>query len=224
MKPKIAMFILLAGACLLFAAPAGATIVTWDLTYEFSEGTPPAGLAPWLTATFDDGDTAGSVRLTMDASGLTDTEFVSQWNFNFDTDNFNIQNLQFNYVPSPNSSGPAATVTVGANSFNADGNLGHGFDIDFAFPTEEASRFGAGEVVIYDITSTEGALITASSFDFLNEEGNFPTAAHVQGIGLDGKGSGWIATPIPGAIWLLGPGLIGLIGVKRKYRKHSDLN
>ena len=70
------------------------------------------------------------------------------------------------------------------------------------------------DVLTFTITGTG---ITASSFAWLSTGGspNY-VAAHVQGIPLDGGGtaSGFIGTvPIPGAVWLLGSGLLGLLAV-----------
>jgi len=45
------------------------------------------------------------------------------------------------------------------------------------------------------------------------------------GINPDGFEEGWIAeidptpVPIPGAVWLLGSGLIGMVGIRRKFKK-----
>ena len=64
---------------------------------------------------------------------------------------------------------------------------------------------------------------------------NFPTAnAHIRVDGSwadDGSGGHYLSTdlwlhfndlttvPIPGAVWLLGSGLIGIVGVRRKFKK-----
>ena len=74
--------------CLFALATASqATIVSWDLNYEFS-GTPPeSDQLPWLRATFDDGGSSGSVELKMEAVNLTGAEFVSEWWFNYEPDN-----------------------------------------------------------------------------------------------------------------------------------------
>ena len=71
-------------AALALTASANATILTYDLSVEFSGATPPAGAAPWLRATFDDGNTPGSVLMTLSTPNLTAVEFVSGWYFNLD--------------------------------------------------------------------------------------------------------------------------------------------
>ena len=70
----------------------------------------------------------------------------------------------------------------------------------------------AGETIVFDIGLTG---LTASSLDFTSatggEQGTFHVAAHVQGIGTEGGGSGWIGdTPEPGSLGLLAAGFLGL--------------
>ena len=77
--------IFLSVVVLLFAATLSfASTVPLDLGYTFS-GTAPDGTSPWLTATFDDEGSAGSVMLTLNAGNLIDNEFVSNWYLNFNT-------------------------------------------------------------------------------------------------------------------------------------------
>ena len=104
-------------------------------------------------------------------------------------------------------------IRVDPNSLNADGSLGFGFDIEFSFPASgDGGRFTDGETIEFLIAKPG---LEASDFNFFNEAGNFRTAAYVQGIDND-PDSGWIATPIPGAIWLFASGLLGLVVIRRK--------
>jgi len=203
---KIVFVITLILAAFSFPPTSQAAIVAYDLCIEFSGATPPAGPSPWLRATFDDGDITGNVTLTMEDLNLTDTEFVSEWYFNLDPV-LNLTNLTIDFYDVQ-----SGTVSTGTDSFKADGD--GLYDILFSFPTS-GDRFGDGESSTWTFT-LDG--LTANSFDFLSlpdgGHGPYPTAAHVQGIA--GGYSGWITTPIPGAVWLFGAGLFGLIGMRRK--------
>lgn len=209
---------------------AEAAIETFSLDYEFSHGTPPAGSAPWIVATFDDGGTQGSVNLTMTATNLISNEFISEWSFNFDPA-LDVTKLAFSFNDDSLSTGSAAdSVSTGVDAYKADGD--GKFDIQFVFPTSASERFTAGELVTYKITSTES--IVASSFDFGSApgggNGTFTSAAHVQGIGASGANSGWIgpggdspdSEPIPeatsGLIWL-GLSLMGFVFSRRRLEK-----
>lgn len=193
-----------------FVLPVQATSFTLEFNYEFSEATEPKGPSPWLTATFDDEGSAGMVILTLVASGLTGTEFVTEWDFNL---NPSLDPNQLSFVPNP---GSANSISTGVNAFKADGD--GRYDIQFLFPTNGSDRFGAGDVAIFKISLTD---ITANSFNFLSfpdgGHGPFLSAAHVQGIGDDGKDSGWVApVPEPSTMLLLGFGLVGIAAFGRK--------
>ncbi len=182
LKPAVA-----AAACLFVAhvasSPASATSITFDLDTTFS-GSAPAGGSPWATATFDDAfGGSETVRLTMSASGLTGSEFISGWYFNFDTPA--LDPLALTVVEVDVTAVSATNVFLGTDLFMADGD--GSFDILFDFPPPPgnfASKFSGGESVIYDLTYTSA--ITALSFNFLsagggNSPSGLPTAAHVQG-------------------------------------------
>ena len=58
---------ILTSLILVFAVStvANASVLTYDLSVEFSGATPPAGAAPWLRAVIDDGGSPGSVTMTL---------------------------------------------------------------------------------------------------------------------------------------------------------------
>lgn len=207
------------------ALPATGTIISFDLTDEFSGGATPAGT---FTATFD--DTAcglNCVQLELEATGaLGSGEFITEWDFNFDPAK-DVTALVFALDAS--STGPAATnINTGQNLFKADG--GRHFDIQFLFSSNNRDggllRFNVNETVVYNITGIVG--LTADDFDFLathisGNGGGANSAAHVQGIATS-PGSGWITNepggprliPEPTVLWLLATGILALVFVPRR--------
>ncbi|RJQ55610.1 MAG: PEP-CTERM sorting domain-containing protein [Nitrospiraceae bacterium] len=218
MKKQIIITSLVAVLIASMVSFGQATMISINLDTEFSGATPPAGTAPWLTATFDDAGTPGSVMLTMSTANLTGTEFVSTWSFNLNPA-LNPVSLNFAY-----SSGEMfSSLTQGVNCCKADGD--GFFDISFNFNN---GAFTSGETSVFNITGIP--TLTALDFDFLSlGSGNSPdglkTAAHVQSIGVDGNDSGWITgettvVPEPGTVFLLGAGLVGLgLYGRKRFRK-----
>lgn len=218
----------LSAAALLAAvasSPVQAGTVTFNYDVVFSAGSvAPDGPAPYLTATFDDGNTPGSVNLAMTISADVGGADVDDLYFNFDP-SLDLNALTFLYDGS--STGPAAAgggnngIFVGSDAFQADGD--GLFDINFNFPPPPGNvRWMAGQTVIYDITSTDA--ITAQSFQFFSAPaggagGPFLSAAHFLSTGPTEGDSAWVgAVPVPAAVWLFGSGLVGLVGVARRRR------
>lgn len=206
----------------LLFAPAGTVrggLLVYELTKEFSGATPPVGAAPWLTFTFDDEGTAGSVKLLLETTNLVGTEFVGEWSFNLDPA-LDPADLSFEVLSRIGTfDDPKISLAVNAYGANGDGY----FDIkfDFAQPGNQ-ERFGAGESIEYRITGFPG--LTVGSFSHLSAdkkgangvpmEDGFITAAHVQGI--NDNYSGWVTTPEPSTVAVMAMGSLILLCRRRR--------
>jgi hypothetical protein len=193
---------------------ASATMITLQASFEYSGGTAPEGLSPWLTVTVDDGGGIGAVTLTLEARNLTDMEFVSEWLLNV-APPLDPTALVFS-DPVKVGSFTDPTISLGENAFKADGD-GY-FDIKLTFDTLDGlpTRFSTGDSVSYTVTAPS---LTANSFNCFSAPngagaGLFPMAAHVQAIGPGDNMSGWVSTPEPACFAFLALG--GLAVMRRQ--------
>ena len=242
MKRKLFLF-LLVGLALSVAhiQPTSATALEIPLDFEYSGGTPPEGPTPWLTATFSESPTDKYVRLTMEATNLTDHEYIAEWSFNLgfyaspgiDLDQF-ADLLDYDPIDTEDIGGDdGITFSSGENFYKA-GPDGY-FDLRFQFPLANndngIKRFIQGETVVVDLFLDFGGPdglfdLSPLDFNFLSEPGNesddkgpFLSAAHIRAIGPDDNLSGWIApaaVPESSTLLLVGVGLIGLAGFGRR--------
>jgi hypothetical protein len=188
MRTLVQVLVLTAAAM----APAFGDVV-FNLNYEFSGAQSPQGPAPWLTATFSDVST-GIVQLEMSTAGLINQEFVSEWFFNLNT-SYNPSNLVITHVSSDVTAETvlkSASQSTNTNKLKADGD-GY-FDFGFEFYTSGVNKFVAGKTSIYTISGIPN--LKETDFLFVSApgggNGSWHSAAHVQGIGATGGGSGWI--------------------------------
>jgi len=221
---KLLFFIIVGVGIILTvtSVPADALTLNFELNVEYTGGAEPDGPTPWLTAEITDTSLpADTVRITMSASGLVESEFVGGWYFNWDFDAADLDPTD-GIAFLPTSTAPFGPITFDTDNLDAGGALGNGFDILFNFPQPSGNRFEANEIAIYEFL---GEGLSASSFNYKNTAGNFYSAAHVQVIDNDdfpNADSGWIgatesisAIPEPGTILLLGAGLASLFGIRR---------
>ena len=217
---------------LVVTAPAHGVVLTFDLDKEFSQGTEPVGVAPWIRAEFEDTG-PGEVTLTMSDLNLTgNQEHVKNWDFAFyDAEEF-LPFLVFSdaggVIPNGGTGGDLVsgafavpTLDIGDDLFQADGD--GFFDIMFTFDATDGpnTKFGSGDAVSYVITQSGGAFVLdAHFFDFPaitgGGQGIFVSAAQIGGITSQDE-SGWIGlVPEPSSAVLLILGVIALLPIARR--------
>ena len=90
--------------------------------------------------------------------------------------------------------------------------------------TKSWDKISAGYITVEDVSGTinyDDYLYTQSgtiTFTYAATAGNY---LHL-GAGVTAKAAAASAVPIPGAVWLLGSGLLGMIAIRRKSAQQSD--
>lgn len=185
---------------------AQASVVSYSLNNVFN-GNAPTSSSPWLTVAFE--DVVGGVQVTITSNLVVSSEYFDQIGFN--VMGGGIASL------SPGSmqvlSGAFVLPTFGSGVMQGTG--GESYAILLGFDNAPpANRFNE---------TIDAVRFLLSGVNVTNNFTGIPPVAiagDVQGIPVPGGGttSGAVTTPIPAAVWLLGSGLIGLIGFRR-FRK-----
>jgi hypothetical protein len=202
----------------LAATHAKASPVTYDLSGVFNGATPTSS-PPWLTVAFE--DITEGVQVTIASSLETASEFIGQ--VGFDVLGGGTATLQGAFKALPGS-----TFTLPSIAYNTamqgTGNTTYDVLLSFSNAPPGARFDGTADVVQFVLGSGLTVDANFSGLDFGE------IAAHIQGIPLNGgttsgavtgTGTGTPAVPIPAAGWLLGSGLLGLVGISRRLRSRK---
>lgn len=225
--------ILVYGLCLLFCGAvfslfglhteARAGTITHDYSISFGEA-PPVGPAPYASATFDDGGSAGTVTLTIDvAATVGDADLIALY-YNLDP-SLDLSSLA---IVRTGGDGPVAgdiDIFTGVDAFMADGDGMYDILIDMPPPKgNQSKRFQAGETLIFAISGIP--TLVASDFDLFSSPppggggaGPFLSVARFLSTGASADDSDWVgAVPEPSTLMLLGLGSLALIVRRRGAR------
>ena len=199
----------------LAATNAKASQVTYDLSGVFN-GATPTSTPPWLTVAFE--DITGGVQVTIASSLETASEFIGQVGFDVLVGGANAT-LQGAFKAL------SGTFTLPSIAYGAvmQGTGNTTYDVLLSFSNPPGTRFdGTADAVQFVLDSRLSVDANFSGLDFGE------IAAHIQGIPLNGgttsgavTGTGTPAVPIPAAGWLLGSGLLGLVGISRRLRSRK---
>jgi hypothetical protein len=212
MKMKRYLVPVLGVLMLLFYAQYSNASVVYTFGNEYSES--GAVLTGDVTVTLESLG-GGDVSVTVDATDLTGTEFITGLYLNFNP-LYDVGGLS---TPEDETD-PTATMSVGTDAFRA-GSDGL-YDVLFDWGVEHP-RFHAGTIE-YFVVSHASESITAEDFNFLSADaggnGPFYAVLRAQGFGTNDN-SGWFypkdtPVPEPGPLALMMLGMTGLLA-SRKY-------
>jgi VPDSG-CTERM motif len=196
---------------------ANATL-SFTLHDEFSGGQQPVGSVQVdFTSAL-----GGGVDLTITASDFDDLEFLDALYLNLNP-LLDPTQLDFGSPTGGSGFGDDPVISLGTDAFKADGDGLYDILLQFDI-APPGDRFDDSDSITYHITGIAG--LVEGDFNFLSTpsggHGPFKAAAHIQGVGPEGEGSGFIApngVPDGGATAMLLGTALACLGAFR--RRHS---
>jgi hypothetical protein len=212
---------------LTVAAPLGA--FTWDFTYDYGDGGYTSPYAAATVITFDSDLPAGwsiGGNYAIRTGSISDA--AAPWWDNYNTPPGARDLTKYLTVPVNVSQSPqSATITFGASYNDYFGLWWGSMDTynTFEFLAEDSTTvvatvlgttFSSGSgaqdssetnkyVNFYGLPNFYGVRITSTQYAF--ELDNIAVGQNINPV------------PIPAAVWLLGSGLLGLVGIRRRFKK-----
>jgi hypothetical protein len=193
---------LVCGAVLISGSFAQGAI-SIGINQSYNGTAPHSSTTPWINTVFQDIG-PNTVRLTITAPHLTsghlaNPEFLKSLYLNFN-DAKDVTALDFTPVYGLwHGLSPVYSLDLSQNNFQA--STGGYYSILLGFQTKGVpSQFNQGDVVVFDITTTQPDT-SLSSLDFAYESepgtaGSFYSAALIQNTGSNNKQSDWAGSTI----------------------------
>jgi hypothetical protein len=169
-------------AIVLSVGAAHATTVSWTFQGNLVAPGSVPDMVGDVTITLDDEDTAGSVKLTIDASGLADGEFIR--NVFFTTD-FDVEVAPFLLFTPPDPFPSYFNYAANEDGFNPIADISADARINFNESPDPEFDNTAG--LFEGIFERDGLLVS----NFLTNDGGAPYEIAIQAKGLAGSGGNY---------------------------------
>ena len=167
-------FLLATLAMVLSVGAAHATSVSWTFKGNLVAPESVPDLVGDVTITLDDENTAGSVKLTIDAGALADGEFIR--NVFFTTD-FNVEEAPFLIFTPPDSFPSYSDYDANEDGFNPIAGISADARINFSESPDPEFDNAAGS--FEGVFTRDGLLVS----DFLTNDGEAPYEIAIQAKG-----------------------------------------
>ena len=134
-----------------------------------------------------------------------------------------IQAVYWNYNDGAFGTDTNFTINSGTLDNSKNGQKADGFNDNFDLVSPGTGNLGAGTTWTVDI-QLQGTDLNPEDFNFGAQNSSVYFGIHIGALetNINDSDSVWAGAnpvPIPGAAWLLGCGLVGLVGVRRKFKE-----